>query len=356
MKTIYDYVKTYGKYDFIEKEFTEIDSLILSLLSYVDFRGIVPYIGNGSIKLKDASDILFKKYSKKKIERYLNAVQRSTYLLGDLSKTKRYKNLYLLNYRYKTSRDMQFGALCIKLPNRKMFVSFEGTDGNVSGWKEDFMMSSTFPQQAHKEAIRYLNQVVHIFGPKVYIGGHSKGGNLSLVASMYSHRYVYNKIINIYSFDGPGLRLEELNSDKYNRVKEKYIHIIPEESFVGILFKNENKYDVIKSSKKKFAQHDATTWLIDDDKFVRGKMSDFTKKCRRTLENWLDKMDYQKQTQFIKTIFDIFDKAKINDLMEIREARIKSIYTLYKEAKNTDRESEKLLSTCFKDLYKEWKK
>ncbi len=189
MKTIYDYVKTYGKYDFMEKDFTEIDSLILSLLSYVDFRGIVPYIGNGSIKLKDASDILFKKYSKKKIERYLYAVQRSTYLLKDLANTKRYKNLYLLNYRYKTSRDMQFGALCIKLPTKKMFVSFEGTDGNVSGWKEDFMMSSTFPQQAHKEAIRYLNQVVHIFGPKVYVGGHSKGGNLSLVSISIHTRY-----------------------------------------------------------------------------------------------------------------------------------------------------------------------
>ena len=54
MSTIYDYVDTYGKYTFLEKEFNEVDNVILSLISYVDLYGIVPEIGEGKITLKEA--------------------------------------------------------------------------------------------------------------------------------------------------------------------------------------------------------------------------------------------------------------------------------------------------------------
>lgn len=356
METIYDYIKNYGKYSFLEKEFTEVDNLILSFISYIDFRGIVPRIGNGSIKLKEASNIFFSKYSKRKIDKYVFAVRKASYLLKDLANSRRFKNLELLNYSYKVTRDMQFGALCIKLPDRKMFVSFEGTDGYVSGWKEDFMMASRFPIKAHKEAIRYLNMVTHFFGPKVYVGGHSKGGNLALVAAMYCRGYIFNKIIKVYSNDGPGLRLEELSSSRYDRVKDKYVHIIPEEGFVGILFRNKNNYTVIKSSNKKILQHDATSWIVDGNKFARGTMSEFTIRCRKALNTWLDKMTYEQREVFIKNLFDVFEKSGIDDFMEIKQAKFRTLYKLYKEARNIDKESKKLLSTCFKDLYLEWRK
>ena len=51
---------------------------------------------------------------------------------------------------------------------------------------------------------------------KLILGGHSKGGNLALVAAMYSNFLVRNKIIEIYSYDGQGLLEEQLNSSRYN--------------------------------------------------------------------------------------------------------------------------------------------
>jgi len=37
------------------------------------------------------------------------------------------------------------------------------------------------------------------------IGGHSKGGNLALIAAMYCNFFIRRKIINVYSNDGPGI-------------------------------------------------------------------------------------------------------------------------------------------------------
>ena len=355
-KSIYEYVKDYGKYTFFEKKFTEVDNLVLSFLSYVDFEDIVPGINKGSIKLKDASRIYFNKYTEKHVRKFVVAVREAVQLLKEMANTRRYKDVDLFNYKYKVTRDMQFGALCIRLPDKKIFVSFEGTDGYVSGWKEDFNIAIDFPLRAHKEAIRYLNMVTHLLGPKIYVGGHSKGGNLALVAAMYSRGYVFRKIIKIYSNDGPGLREKEFKSLRYKRVKDKYVHIIPNEGFVGILFKNDDDYTVIKSNTKFLLQHDVTTWQIDKDKFVRSEMSEFTKRCRRALDTWIDNMDDKKKRKFIDNLFNIFDKAGIEDFMEVRQAKFWTLYRIYKEARNIDKDSQKLLSTCFKDLFLEWRK
>ena len=42
MGTILDYLKEYGDYSLEEKPFSEVDSLVISQLSYLKFDGIVP--------------------------------------------------------------------------------------------------------------------------------------------------------------------------------------------------------------------------------------------------------------------------------------------------------------------------
>ena len=38
--SIFDYISKYGDYSFLDKGFNEVDNVILSVLSYVDFDGI----------------------------------------------------------------------------------------------------------------------------------------------------------------------------------------------------------------------------------------------------------------------------------------------------------------------------
>lgn len=355
MGTIKDYIANYGKYTFLEKEFNEVDNAIFSSLSYVDFEGIVPGIGEKGITLKEAAELFYKKFTKKEILDNILAVREASLSLKTLAESNRYKDLILLNYEYIVSNDIQFGAICIKLPDKTMYVSYEGTDSYVSGWKEDFMLYSVFPLKSQKEAIKYLNKVVGIFGPRVYVGGHSKGGNLALVAAMYCRTYIIPKIIKIYSNDGPGLRLKEISSYRYSRIQKRYVHIMPEEGFIGILLCNEDKHLIVKSKNKKFFQHDINSWIVDGDHFVKGRLSQFSIRCRNAIDNWLSKNDEDKMKKFVTLLFEAFKQAEIEDLMEIKHKKFKNILKIYKNAKNLDNESEKLISTCFKELYQEWR-
>lgn len=354
MKTIHDYLKEYGKYTFLEKEFTDVDNVILSLLSYVDFYNIVPMIKEGSITLKEASDKYYKKHDKKEIDKNILAVRESIALLKELSETERYKNLELLNYEYQVTFDMQFGALCIKLPNKTMYISYEGTDNYISGWEEDFVMSYKFPTKAQITAVDYINMVVGLFGPKVYVGGHSKGGNLALIAGMYCKNRVYRKIKHIYNNDGPGLRLKEINSIRYKRASFRYTHIVPKESFVGMILYHKNYY-VIDSSKKNFMQHDAMNWLVEDDHLAQAELSEFSKRVEKAILSWLDKYDDEKREEFVKVLFSILKKAEINDLIALKQAKVSNMLKILKEMKNISKENRIVLAKGLKLLYDEWK-
>ena len=61
MKTVHEYIKEYGKYTFLEKEFNEVDNVIFSLLSYIDFIGIVPGINQGKEYAKTEYNDPFKR-------------------------------------------------------------------------------------------------------------------------------------------------------------------------------------------------------------------------------------------------------------------------------------------------------
>ena len=353
--TIYDYLKDYGKYTFLEKEFNEVDNVILSMLAYVNFYNIIPAIDCGFIKLKEASNRFFKKHDKKDIDKNIISVRDAIYLFKEVAKTDRFKDLDLFNYEYQLSFDTQFGALCVKLPDGTVYVAYEGTDSNVSGWEEDFMIAYKFPVQSQKLAIEYLNMVTPLFGPKMYVGGHSKGGNLALVAAMYCKSRVFRKIIHVYSNDGPGLRLKELDSLRYRKVANKFTHIVPEQSFIGMLYNSKENYRVIKSNKKKLFQHNAVSWLVDDNHFKDGVLSDSSIRIKKAMIRWLEKLDDDKKEEFTVTLFGILKKAEVNDLVEIKTSKIPNMLKILKEMKNISKENKALLTTTLKDLYKEWK-
>ncbi len=353
--TIYNYLKEYGKYSLLEKEFNEVDNVILSMLAYVNFYNIVPAIDCGSIKLEEAGKLFFSQHDKKDIAKNILSVRDAIYLFKEVYKTNRFKDLDLFNYEYQLSFDTQFGALCIKLPNNTVYVAYEGTDSNVSGWEEDFMIAYKFPVNSQKLAIEYLNMVTPLFGPKIYVGGHSKGGNLALIASMYCKSRVFRKIIHVYSNDGPGLRLKELNSFKYKKVANKFTHIVPEQSFIGMLYNSKDNYRVIKSNKKNLFQHNAVSWLVEDNHFKDGVLSPSSIRIKNAMIRWLEKIDDNKKEEFTTVLFSILKKAEVNDLVEIKKSKISNMLKILKEMKNISRENKSLLTKTLKDLYVEWR-
>ena len=58
---IIDYINKNGKYSFLEKELNEVDKLIFSNLSYVDYKNIIDNSHYNKKRLEDVGNEFFKK-------------------------------------------------------------------------------------------------------------------------------------------------------------------------------------------------------------------------------------------------------------------------------------------------------
>lgn len=351
---LFSYVDKYGDKYFDEVPFNEVDNAIFSSLSYISFYGIVPGNKYNKITIREAGSRYFELYPDNK--KYILVIKQAVKLLRYIKDTNRYGDLYLYNYVYDGSVDGQFSALTIELNPNQVYVSFEGTDHLVSGWKEDFMMTYKFPIPSQRKAINYINRRFILDRKEIILGGHSKGGNLALVAGMYANIFVKNKIIKIYNNDGPGLLMEQFNSKNYFNIENKLISIVPNHAIVGLLLHHNNDYIVVRSSKRGIMSHDLHTWVVEDINFMRSELDGYSSVLDDEIIKWLNKYTRKERKRFVYAMFDIFEKANIESSMEILENK-KLIFELineYKELDDIDSEMLKdfigMLFNCFKEV------
>ena len=344
---LFDYVKMYGDKNFYEKDFNEIDNLVFSLISYLDFTHTD--VNDENLTLEEVGGQYLSIFSYSDIKKIGRAQKDAYKLLKILIEKNRYKNVYLSDYVYKISNETQFSACTFKLRDDLYFICFEGTDEVVSGWKEDGKLACIFPVPAQKEAIKYVNKTIKIFGPNFIIGGHSKGGNLALVSGMYTKWYKRGKIKTIYSNDGPGLREKEFNSKEFKKIKDKYIHIIPEYSVFGVLLKNDNN-KVIKSTKSNIFCHSISTWIVNKDKLVCGNLSIKSKRLENSIDTFLSTHTDLEKIRIVKSIFKVFEDASITHLTNATS--IKNILKILHNIGNIDKDSKKLIIDLFMYSFK----
>ena len=343
MNNLFKYIKKYGSSTFDEKEFTDIDVLIFSQIPYLDYNNVFTS-NKDEIKLSALWEES-KEYNTKPVN---IALRKTIKIMETISTQKRYKDLILTNYVYHVADDTQFGAITIKASDYS-YVVFEGTDDTLNGWKEDFMLSYLYPTESQKMAIKYLKNTIKLFGPKIIVCGHSKGGNLSLVSAMKLNIFKKNKIKKIYSFDGPGLKDEEFQSLNYKLVKKKLINIIPNASLVGVLLNQEN-IRVIKSMGIGILQHQPTTWIINDDKFELTVQNKLSKKLDVAITKWLAKHDYKEREEIITGIFSVLENANIKKISDIKMNKLESVYNIIKSSQNMSSETKNVINTSIKLL------
>ena len=330
----FDYADYYGDFTFDEKEFNEIDNVILSMLAYVDYSGIVSEGNKEKKTINEVAKEYFAKYTKKEINSHVSGMKTAIDLLKAIANTKRFKDILMFNYQYDSNIESQFSAVTFYLGKRNYYVAFEGTDTLVSGWKEDFRMSYMFPVEAHKKAKKYLRKYT-FKNVKLIVGGHSKGGNLALVGSMYTNFLVRWKIKKVYSNDGQGLRKKQLESWRYRRIEKKYTHIIPDSSIVGLFLRHKKNYIVVKANMPGLISHDAKTWQIEYSTFRRAELSRFSKVFEKGFLNWLDSYSDEERELFTNNIFDILRENNIETFLQFRN-NYKLILDVIKRSKKVD--------------------
>lgn len=349
---IIDYVNKYGNFDFNEEEFNDIDNVILSLVSYVDFSGIVSK-ERREIRLQDAANRYFETYTQKEINENIFSIKSAIRLFEHIKDFKRYKDIKLYNYVYEGNSYKQFSAITMKLNDQLIYIAFEGTDELISGWKEDFELAYLYPIPSQVDAINYINKVIKFKDKKVIVGGHSKGGNLAVTAAMNCNILLRNKIIKVYSNDGPGLLDEELNSVKFKRIKSKYIHIMPNYSIVGILLGNVND-EVIKSSKKGILAHDALNWEVEDTHFISTTLDESSKSLKNIFEKWLEEYDFEQRMICVNELFELFEKNEIYTLVDIRKKGLQFVLSIIKSSKEFDETAKEMFKQLFTSIYNDY--
>jgi hypothetical protein len=311
MSNFLDYLAWRGDLTFEKDPFNSIDALILSTLSYVDFKDVVPGRGEGIITIEEASEKFFKIHSEEELAQNKSFINYAPALLKALAGSERFRKAYLLNFVDDTdiSREIQFAAVEIDTSDGTSFISFRGTDDTIIGWKEDFNLSyMTVPSE--NEAALYLKDVTEGRKETVRIGGHSKGGHLAIYAAMTADPEISSRIEKVYSFDGPGFNHEAMESEKFKSVQPKIIKIIPETSIIGRLLENSTEPVVVKSTELGIMQHDPKSWQLEGKRFETCASTDkISDAFDETMSIWLGEMSFDDRKVFVDELFSVFEAS-----------------------------------------------
>lgn len=333
---IYNYVDNYGIYSFDEKEINEVDVIIFTYLSYINFKNV---LNKNKVTINEAARTHIGLH--KKNEANVLAVEDAKKLLYYIKDTKRYRNCILYNYKCIEDDDIQFGVLTIEYQKDKIFISYEGTNEQISGWKENLILSYNYPTRSHIKAIDYLNHYNTLSRKKIILGGHSKGGNLALVAAMNSNFLVKSRIEHIYNVDGPGLLEKQYNSNKFKKIIPKYTHIIPDDSMIGILLYSTN-YITVKSNVTGPLAHHVFNWEINNEKFKREHLSSFSKELQIKIKQFVKETDKEDLENIVNNFTFVCKSAGVKTLLDIK-LNNKKILDLAYASRIMDKESKKKL-------------
>ena len=315
MPTIFDYLKA-NQYDsFYDKEFTVLDALALTELAYLPFEDLVPaeISVQNYISLQHLAEQFEEKFQGKYPPLGMVNAHRLK-LLSYLSSFKRYKHIKALGFANDVSLDSQkqFAAITYQIRPKEYLVVFRGTDDSIIGWKEDFHLTYMKKIPAQLAARDYLKEVLDKLDGKVWLAGHSKGGNLATYAACHVETSIQDRVQKVYSFDAPGLHSSIRNSDNFKAIEGKILSIIPENSIVGMMLETPETDLVVKSKTFGLLQHLMVSWEIEGDQFkVVPKVTEDSIQVDQTLKSWTASLSEEELRDFFDLFFGLFIEAGI---------------------------------------------
>lgn len=185
-----------------------------------------------------------------------------------------------------------------------------------------------------------------------YVGGHSKGGNLAVYAAMNCPAKVQERIIKIYSMDGPGFRPEVLEECNYDAVADRIVKILPHSSLVGMLFETSPNYQVVQSKSFGLLQHNPYTWLVEEDHFVYADdIREARKFADNTINEWILSLDETRLRTFVDTLYQVVSASKAENVIDFTADWHKNMNAVIAALREVDDDTVKMLKTVVKELF-----
>lgn len=352
MANLMEYIDWRGDIDFSQVPLNEVDNLILSEICYVDFEGIISPSFNKPILLSTAVRTYLRRHRGERA--YLGVIvpPQIIALMAKAARSRRFGRIRVCGYinHVSDNTQTQFSAMTYLLDDNHVFAAYRGTDDTIIGWKENLNMSFMHPVPAQLEAVSYLEQLADERKENIYVGGHSKGGNLAVYALAKCAPAVKERVLAAFNNDGPGFSREFIESLDYESTREKIRTFLPESSIVGMLLEHEERYEVVKSSQSGIWQHDSLSWEVMGGSFIHlDDITDESKSIEKTMKQWLDNMSPEDREIFVDNIFDALAKVEAKTLTDLNTDRKK----IRKAWGNLDAETKNAMYKYVKLLFKE---
>ena len=353
MADIFDYLTWRGDVPFSADPFNLVDNLVLSELAYTDFTGVLSDSFRKTSVLT-ADKKYFEMHSREEAEESSNHYVKAPILMDGMLSGRRFSDVKFIKYLdvINTDKDMQISAVTCLLNDGSAYVAFRGTDTTIVGWKEDFNMSYLPDTEGQLSAVRYLNEVGTWFKGPLRVGGHSKGGNFAVYAAAFCNREIQDRIINVYTNDGPGFRNEVMSREGYKNILPRVVSIVPETSIIGMLLTSNVKHIVVKSNDKGINQHFATTWQIERNRFVLTKPSPIGTFIKNSQKEWLSNIDDESREKFVNTLFLMFEETGMDTFSEMKENMLEAGERMYSTLKGLSKERQKEMRDIIDGLLK----
>lgn len=248
----------------------------------------------------------------------------------------------------------QFGAVCVRCPGQFAICAFRGTDGTITGWREDFDMACTWPVPGQAQAAEYLEAIAARTEGPLYVCGHSKGGNLAAYAAAKASEATFARIRRVWDLDGPGFRPEALSAREQARVAPVLDKIIPRDSVVGLVLEEGENWRVVPSTSLSVLQHDAFTWEADlaaRDFAHLDAPSASALYARDVVAGWLRNYSRAELALFVETLFRTLRRMAGSDNMsDVFKPGENALAVLAQAAREADGEGRALAVKMLGDL------
>lgn len=345
---IIKYLETYFE-DFSAAPLTDVDSLVLSQFSYVCLAGFVGTLETGE---QTPIESLLRAENFSKLYTDTLFPENNKLLTYALAASPRFRGMKICCFDEKidTEKEEQFCAMCFLLPDGSVYVAFRGTDITFLGWKEDFNMAYVCPVPAQTTATQYLDTIAERFpDAPLYVGGHSKGGNLAVYAAMACSDDTTARLRAVYSHDGPGFQPQVIASEPFVAVMPLVHKTLPQSSMIGMLLQSHEPYTVVKSSESTgILQHDSYSWEIENGAFVVMENLTASAQMRNTtLDTWLSSLSDDTRRAFVDALFDVVNASGAKTLSEFSNSWKTHLPAMLKKLASLDAEAREALGEAF---------
>ena len=316
MSDMFDYLNWRGDIRFSQMALNPVDALIFSTLSYIRFHDVVSTQTDCELSLREAADQLLAMEDAATRPR----TPKDLPLLRAAADTERFGSTRLCFYRdvFIPEEETQFAAMTFRMDDGTAFLAFRGTDNTLVGWKEDFNMSFQESIPAQQLALKYLQEFAARTRGPIWMGGHSKGGNLAVYAAAKSDRFTQSRIIAVHNQDGPGFSDAMMKDPGYQRIIPKIRSFVPQSSVIGMLLEHEEPYTIIRSNQIGVMQHDPYSWEVKGPGFqLVEELTEDSRFLDRTFKNWLAGMSNEERSDFFDTVFSLLATGDVSHVGEI---------------------------------------